>query len=362
MSLDSNSALAKSTPKKKILVGLVLLAGISALWIWAPFSAPPTASEKARLEAVAPATTVADISQSAQAPNKGSVAAVPDTAKLSRQQEFAASMREEFAAHIHHPKIQIRVIEKMMAFLQSLYGDDWQAHIEEMLRMAFPELMDILLPRFQNLIVYNDWALAERTYMASMPEEERRQYVWAKRTELFGEDALIIWQGLLRNEQVQDVLSELAAQPELAFEQKLDYYLGQVQQIYQSDAPKMLARRGQEVMDNFLKVDTVQYDLHQMPKAERSAHLRELRKAVGLDEAALQRWDELDQVREQRWQVGKSYLAQRNELESTLQGEALNARLHALQDQLFGEEADVIRNEEASGYYRFQGTQQIGLN
>jgi hypothetical protein len=49
-------------------------------------------------------------------------------------------------------------------------------------------------------------------------------------------------------------------------------------------------------------------------------------------------------------------------LEATLQGEALETGIQQLQERMFGEEAEMIRNEEASGYFRYQGAQQLGLN
>ena len=57
-----------------------------------------------------------------------------------------------------------------------------------------------------------------------------------------------------------------------------------------------------------------------------------------------------------------SYEQQKKDLQQLLVGEELNKQLSALQFQVFGEEAEIIRNEEASGYFRYQNTQQYGIN
>ena len=291
-------------------------------------------------------------------PQLSNLAETPET----KMTHLSTALRAEFGSSISNVKIQIRVLEKMIEALKKLYGEHWQDHMEEMIRLTFPDLVELLLPRFQNLLSYNEWALAQRDQVANMSELERRQFTWAKRTELFGDDAEMIWQGNLRSERVQDVLADLKDNPELPLEQKIDYYLEQFNEIYQSDAAQALGNHRQEVMDQFLTVDTVQNDLHKMPEPERRQHLRQLRKAVGLDEDALTRWDELDTVRAQRWHEGKNYLEQRAQVTATVQGDELETKIQELQQRIFGEGAAIIRNEEATGYFRYEGEQQLGLN
>jgi lipase chaperone LimK len=106
----------------------------------------------------------------------------------------------------------------------------------------------------------------------------------------------------------------------------------------------------------------VQNDLRALPEAERREHLRQLRTAVGMDEAALGRWDELDAVRAERWKTGKHYLEERAKLQATVQGDELEADIIRLQQRIFGEEAEMIHNEEVNGYFRYEGEQQFGVN
>lgn len=339
------------------------IAGIIALlvaaWLLRDSEATPTPAEAPAIHADkqnSPAATTLKPSQPATTTTAQNATTTPKMTELSQQ------LRTEFGATIHHAKVQIRALEKMIQALKEMYGAGWQAHAEAMIRLTFPELAELLLPRLQNLLSYNEWALATREQIASMSEAERRQFTWAKRTELFGDDAEIIWQGQLRTERVQDVLVELNDSTELPLDRKIDHYLEQFNAIYETDAAQILSNRRQEVMDQFLTIETVQNDLHALPEPERREHLRQLRSAVGMDEAALGRWDELDAARAERWRTGKQYLEERSRLEATLQGDALETSIQQLQQRMFGEEAEMIRNEEATDYFRYKEAQQLGVN
>ena len=74
-------------------------------------------------------------------------------------------------------------------------------------------------------------------------------------------------------------------------------------------------------------------------------------------------WDELDAERAQRAAAGASYMQERAALAKQYEGDALQLQIQGLQIRKFGsEEAQYIRNEEETGYYRYQERQQIGVN
>ena len=171
-----------------------------------------------------------------------------------------------------------------MNLLKSLYGDAWPEHMEEVIRLTFPDVADVLLPRLQSLMAYYDWAQEARFDLAAMSDLDRRQAMWEQRKALFGEDAMIIWQGQLRTEQMQDVVTQLNDATSMPLAEKMDTYFTQLHEIYQEDAPKAISHHRREVMDHFLTVGSVQQDLHNLSVA-RHQHLRQLREQVGLDEA-----------------------------------------------------------------------------
>jgi len=66
-------------------------------------------------------------------------------------------------------------------------------------------------------------------------------------------------------------------------------------------------------------------------------------------------------VRDQRWDAGMQYMQQRAELEKKYKGAELEKQLDSLRMKYFGDEAETIKNEEESGYYRFSQPRKYGL-
>ena len=132
--------------------------------------------------------------------------------------------------------------------------------------------------------------------------------------------------------------------------------------LHQEHADTYLQNHRQEVMNRFLALESVQRELAALPPAERTKALREVRKGLGLDDAALGRWDALDQERDRRWDAGLKYMAERAALAKQYTGEALEARLVELRARYFGPEAATIADEEASGFFRFERPRVYGLN
>ena len=64
------------------------------------------------------------------------------------------------------------------------------------------------------------------------------------------------------------------------------------------DAEQLLDNRGTELMNGFLEVAAVQDDLRALAPDERQVALRAIRKGMGLDAAAIERWDALDAERD----------------------------------------------------------------
>ena len=88
-----------------------------------------------------------------------------------------------------------------------------------------------------------------------------------------------------------------------------------------------------------------------------------MRKGLGLDDAALGRWDALDHERDRRWEVGLKYMAERAALAKQYSGEdARGACSRSCGARYFGAEAATIADEEASGFFRFDRPRRHGLN
>ncbi len=142
--------------------------------------------------------------------------------------------------------------------------------------------------------------------------------------------------------------------------EKFSSYLTAINAAYGEDASAFMQARQTELINGFVAAEGIQRDLHAMPAAERSAALREVRRGLGMDEAALQRWDELDRNRDTAWDSGQRYMAERERIQKEYDGEDEQRELQQLQQQNFGEEAEIIRAEEESGFYRYASQRRYG--
>lgn len=274
--------------------------------------------------------------------------------------EVLARLRERFGPRMGNAHSQIKLIEQVLAYLKARYPDADPAVLAAFLRALFPEMADALIAKALGLLGYNDWLRAQRETLAGLSAGERRAALWRARREAFGADAELIWATELRNGRIHEALDAIGDAPQLTTAEKLDRYLAAVQEAYGEGAPQFIASRQTELMNRFLDVGTVQADLAAMAPMERAAALRQVRSALGLDEDALTRWDELDRQRDQTWDRGLAYMDERARLLQGAAGPARDAALARLQEQYFGDEAEIIRNEEAAGFYRYGGPRRIG--
>ena len=114
-------------------------------------------------------------------------------------------------------------------------------------------------------------------------------------------------------------------------------------------------------MNRFISLDTVQAELQALPDAQRNALLGELRAQLGMGPEALQRWSSLDQSRDQTWASGQRYMQERARILAERPREQQEAELRELRSRHFSEEdAAIIRDEEAAGFYRYGRSRRIG--
>jgi len=121
----------------------------------------------------------------------------------------------------------------------------------------------------------------------------------------------------------------------------------------------MEARR-YELTSRFLELPSVQKELSYMSPDDRNETLTQIRKGLGMDVEAIERWKSLDTERDDRWKTGQSYMSARDALTS---GGASESDLNELRLKYFGpEQAEVIKNEEESGFFRYKQERVYGKN
>lgn len=278
-----------------------------------------------------------------------------------RERAIIQQLRKKYGARIPRVAQQVEMLANLRDVLQHLYPKDWERRLLRILAAAFPQQAQELLGWYQHLLGYEAWLkdIFPNLHLAGV--EANRQALWDKRVELFGDAAYEIWALERREQKLQEKLKELATST-APFRDKADAYIGELRSAYGDrvigpDAPHLTQN-----MTRFLELESVQKDLKGVGVEERQQRLREFRQAMGLDEAALKRWDALDAERDTAHAAGLSYMEERARLEARFQGPELQTQLESLQKRLFGPEATFIRNEEASGYYRFKTPQTLGVN
>jgi hypothetical protein len=277
--------------------------------------------------------------------------------------ELVTYLRTRFGKNIASAYVQIQMLEKLMRYFQAKNPTGWQAELLAAVRAAFPERYDEIAANLQHRIDYEAWLKTNHERLRGLGERERRDALREARSRLFGETAADeIWASEQKNQAITDALAAIDARPDATAGDRLASYKESLQETYQENTESYLQNHRQEALDRFLTLPSVQRDLSSLPIAGRAAALRDVRKGLGLDDAALARWDTLDHERDRRWEAGRTYMAERAALAKQYSGDVLEAHVQELRSRYFGAEAATIANEEASGFFRFDRPRTIGLN
>jgi hypothetical protein len=279
-----------------------------------------------------------------------------------REKAIILQLRKKYGGKPEGVPLRIEVIAHLRDLLQKMYPDDWQARLLRILAAAFPDIARDLAELFAKLMRYEEWLEKILPQMHFDSQAARQQALWAKRVELFGDAAYEIWAYERREEKLRETLQSLSTST-APFEEKSKRYIAALRETYGEHVIGPNAPHRTQNMTRFLELQGIQKELGALPVAERKARLREFRAAMGLDEAALARWDALDTERDTVRTTGTIYMEERARIDALPPGPEREAQLQALQDRLFGPaEATFIRNEEASGFYRFKTPQTLGVN
>jgi len=324
------------------------------LWHYSTNSAAPVTADTrspSTIDSIAPA--VADNSTAANM-------AAPQTSADPRK-ILSAQLHTHWDSKLANPYARLKMIDDLKKRFQAQYGENWREELIAFLKEEFPQWPD-LEKKLLALEDYNQWMEDLKPKMQFSSAHDRNQAIWAKRVELFGEDAYKIWEAALKSEQMHEKLAEVDSSAD-TFSEKSAQYIENMKSIYGEQVIAPNQPHATQMMAQFLQLQSVQKELQALPAEQQTQQLREFRSAMGMDAQALQRWDALDQERAAFRTKGNQYMEQRERLSSQFEGDQLNNKLAALRSSLFTpEEADILSKEESSGYYRFSMPQIIGQN
>lgn len=301
----------------------------------------------------------------ARAPRSKPMAAMPTTITASStvDPELVERLRSQYGASIGNRHVQLKLIEALMRQFEKQYPEHWRDKLLELVRAAFPAHYDEIEQNLDRRIEYERWMKDNRSRLDELEPEQRRAAIREERERLFGKEAADeIWASEQKNQAVSDTLKEIDGQKGKSISDKLATYTERLEEIYEEKYDTYIEQHRHEAMNRFIGLESVQADLDAMSAAERAANLRAIRKGMGLDEAALKRWDLLDEERDARWDKGKKYMTERAALLEAYSGKELDEKLAELLRRTFGDEAEVIAAEEASGFFRFDRPRKWGQN
>ncbi len=278
-----------------------------------------------------------------------------------------ARLKGEFAERINDVAFQVS-LKGMRDDLRRRFPEQGEALFEEIIRAAFPNLADQILANVALMDRYDDWLLDNMRALNDMDLLTQQGTLWAKRRELFGANAELIWSDELsakaeREAAVQRTVQNLDTAYDTTMNERI-FVLKSAFEENMSNLPTeaVLDTRGL-MAQVFFGFDSVQKELKQLEPEARQQEIAEIRRQMGFDETRIAELAERDAQREKRWQNGYAYMEARKTLVDNLQGEELEDGLRAVRQKYFGDEALTIqREEEDLGFFRYARPRLYGRN
>lgn len=275
-------------------------------------------------------------------------------------EQIVALLRKHYGKNISNNWVQIRLIEDLIRMLKEKYPDSWVTELYVLLKVAFPDLADQIFNRFEQYQEYQKWLDKERDSLMSLTPEDRQKILWDKRYDIFGkETANEIWSSEIKAQQLQQSLKEID-ESSGNINDKAKQFKASLQNIYGEQTQDFLSKRNFDLSQSFLQLSSIQKELQNMDSDTRYKTLKQIRIYLGMEQEAVKRLEDLDKERDLRWEIGKQYFAER---ESLIKRGASEEELNKLRLKFFSPEmADVIKQEEDSGFFRFKEQRIYGIN
>lgn len=359
---------------RKTLIGLILLLSVVGLVAVLLRNAPErgdliaAANRPARVD-----FTMADGGANPPAPRPGLERAArpaPRPAAPDDDEAFADRMvqmlRLLYGEAIDRTSVQARLI----AFRDQIYrrfGDDGEARFLEILKAAFPGRWQEILRTMDDVESFDDWLVENSAELDALAPPEQQEAVLEKRREIFGEErAADLARAELerehRDRSMKKTMKDLESAADATLDDKLATYMDALESNYAGGPDAWTLGNPSLLAHAFFGLESVSDALAALGPAERQAKINEIRAELGYTEEQIAAQEARDQRREERWQNGLAYMAERQALEERASGADFERELTALQERYFAHEAQTIAAEEADGFYRFERPRLYGRN
>lgn len=279
--------------------------------------------------------------------------------------ELINQLKAAYSARIHELHVQASLI-KVKAYVLKHYPEDGAERFARVIQSAFPEYAQSILGIIARLEIYEEWIADNQPMLAEQTMRVQKGLIWEVRRELFGADAERIWaeeQAEMAQQQTRmhTFIQQLDQAHDTSMEEKLFQLQTAINEHYQGSIQE-LAVSGGIVSKAFFNLESVQQELEALPAPQRQERINDVRRQLGLNDEQIARLQKKDEERNQRWQNGLAYMAERETLVATVSEEQLPKALDALREKYFKHEAITIAKEEASDFWRYKRRRVYGIN
>ena len=311
---------------------------------------------------------LAKTDQAAHPATRFSTPAVPEPALAPWDQRISAlatRLRNDYGDTIHEPATQAYLFVERQKLAEA-YPEEGEALFEAAMAAAFPEFSIAILALMADMDRYHRWLLENELSLRNLSPMEREAALWQQRQAIFGARASLIWgqeESLTGRhaEAVKEELARLDQAHELTPKEVAHQLSTTIDSLYGFDIASQLVTPD-ALGQALFSMASVQQDLASMSAQERQQRMAALRRQMGYSDDQVERLGQLDRKRDERWQKGEAYMAERRQLTRRYQGEELQRALERLRRQHFGATAPTIAREEDQGFFRFQRERRYGLN
>lgn len=283
------------------------------------------------------------------------------TGTLSFEQ-VVALMQQHHGDSLNSRLGQIDLITALLDYLRQSQPEDWRLVMQGLLEAAFPARAAELMQLAENHLEYQAWYAAGAADIRQLDPDTRMEVLMEHRADIFGKEvAEELWQHQIRDYQMAKAMDRITADTERPLTARLEELTKLVRDTYpQAAIDNQSMAMGDSFANKFMAAS--QADLRAMPVHQRRETIANIRRSLGYSERAVENLARLDRKRDQRWQAGDQYMAQRQEITANYEGEERERRLAEARRTLLGAEADSIRKEEEAGYFRYQQERSYGIH
>lgn len=287
--------------------------------------------------------------------------------KKAFEDQVVRELQKNYGKTIANKSTQASLINVKRYILSLFPGEEGENLFTRVVRLAFPDHADAIFDTLAKLEQYHAWLDENAARLEQMSAVEKTAALWEMREALFGEDAVEIWSGELlatdaRKKAMQDTMAFLEQSYDTTIDEKLDMFHNALRQTYENTAEEFVLEYKEMSAKVFFSLESVQDELQQMSPEQRQWEINKVRRQMGFTEEQVEKMADYDAVREQRWEVGYKYMAERDTLAAQFEGPELEEKLKAAREKYFADEAGTIELEEKDGFYRFLRPRVYGRN